>query len=173
MAQFERISVDASGLEDWRDLVAAVTQALEEERDAVRSEHLVARVRITGATSLAWRIRRDADLLKTEADDRGSVIGGSWIEQLEIACRPAEQQGQPSGDPIRELHRLIEDDVFGSEAFRSQLMGVAEEIRAQLPQECRDIFGSDEASSKEVMARLAREGAEGVMARLEAAGEET
>lgn len=173
VAQFERISVDASGLEDWRDLVAAVTQALEEERDAVRSEHLVARVRITGATSLAWRIRRDADLLKTEADDRGSVIGGSWIEQLEIACRPAEQQGQPSGDPIRELHRLIEDDVFGSEAFRSQLMGVAEEIRAQLPQECRDIFGSDEASSKEVMARLAREGAEGVMARLEAAGEET
>jgi DNA repair exonuclease SbcCD nuclease subunit len=173
VAQFERISVDVSGLEDWRDLVAAVTRALEKERDALRSEYLVARVRITGATPLAWRIRRDADLLKTEADDRGSVIGGCWIEQLEIACRPAEQQGQTSGDPIRELHRLIEDDVFGSEAFRSELMGVAEEIRAQLPQECRDVFGSDEASFKKAIAHLAREGAEGVMARLESVGEET
>ncbi|OYX69297.1 MAG: DNA repair exonuclease [Rhizobiales bacterium 32-66-11] len=171
VAQFERVSVDASGLEDWRDLVAAVARALEKERDSVRSEHLVARLRITGATPLAWRIRRDADLLKTEADDRSSVIGGCWVEQLEVACRPAGRQALTSGDPIRELHRLIENDVFDSEAFRSELTGVAEEIRAQLPQECRDIFGSDEASFKDAIARLAREGAEGVMARLAAAGE--
>ena len=50
---------------------------------------------------------------------------------------------------------------------------MAEEIRAQLPQECRDIFGKDEASFQEAIARLAREGAEGVMARLEAPGEGT
>lgn len=171
VAQFERISIDASGLEDWRDLVSGVAQALENERDAVRSEHLVARVRITGATPLAWRIRRDADLLKTEADDRASAIGHCWVEQLEIACRPVEQRGQSSGDPIRELHRLIEDDILGSEGFRNELAGIAEEIRGQLPQECRDAFGKDDASFQEAVARLAREGAEGVMARLEAAGD--
>lgn len=171
VAQFERISVDASGLEDWRDLVSAVTLALEKERDVVRSEHLVARLRITGATPLAWRIRRDTDLLKAEADDRAAVIGRCWVEQLEIACRPAGWQGQTSGDPIRELHCLIEDHVLGSEGFRYELAGIAEELRSQLPQECRDVFGTDEASFREAIALLAREGAEGVVARLEAAGE--
>lgn len=172
VAEFERISVDASGIDDWRDLVSAVTRALENERDAVASEHLVARVRITGATPLAWRIRRDSDLLTTEADDRASVIGRCWIEQLEIACYPVEQRGETSGAPIRELHRLIEDDILGSPSFQNELTSVAEEIRAQLPQECRDLFGKDEAAFEEVIARLAQEGAEGVMARLEAPGGE-
>jgi len=48
---------------------------------------------------------------------------------------------------------------------------MAEEIRAQLPQECRDAFGSDEASFREALARLARDGAESVVARLQAAEE--
>jgi DNA repair protein SbcD/Mre11 len=170
VAQFERISIDATGLDDWRDLVKALTRELENARDAVCSEHLVARVRVTGATPLAWRMRRDSDLLKTEADDRASVIGRCWIEQLEIACRPAEQRGGSSGDPIRELHRLIEDDVLASTAFQNELTGMAEEIRAQLPQECRDIFGKDEAAFQDVIARLAQEGAKGVVARLEAPG---
>ncbi|MGX9394135.1 metallophosphoesterase family protein (plasmid) [Nitrobacteraceae bacterium UC4446_H13] len=171
VAQFERVSVDATGMEDWRELVSAVTRALENQRDAVRSEHLVARVRVSGATPLAWRIRRDSDLLKTEADDRASVIGSCWVEQLEIACRPAEQRSEASGDPLIELHRLIEDDVLDSAAFQNELAGIAEEIRGQLPQECRDIFGKDEASFREAVAQLARDGAEGVMARLEAPGE--
>ncbi|MEO4002115.1 DNA repair exonuclease [Mesorhizobium sp. CAU 1732] len=173
VAQFERISIDATGLDDWRDLVSALTRALENVRDEVRAEHLVARVRITGATPLAWRMRRDSDLLKAEADDRASVIGRSWIEQLEIASRPVEERGEASGDPIRELHRLIEDDVLTSAALRSELTSIAEEIRAQLPQECRDIFGKDEAAFQDVVARLAQEGAEGVVARLEAAGGES
>lgn len=158
VAQFERVTVDATGMDDWRDLVSALTRGLEHQRDAVLSEHLVARVRVTGSTPLAWRIRRDSDLLKTEADDRASVIGSCWIEQLEIACRPAEQRSETSGDPLRELHRLIEGDVLDSAAFQNELAGIAEEIRAQLPQECRDIFGKDEASFREAVAQLARDG---------------
>ncbi|MGA0564829.1 metallophosphoesterase family protein [Ancylobacter sp. VNQ12] len=171
IAQFERVAVDATGLEDWREFVAAVTRALEKGRDAARSEHLVARLQVTGATPLAWRLRRDADLLKTEADQRASVIGACWVEKLEIAVRPPERRVESSGDPLSELHRLIEDDILGSDAFQAELVGMAEEIRAQLPQECRDAFGPDEASFREALARLARDGAEGVMARLEAAGE--
>lgn len=171
IAQFERVAVDATGLEDWRDLVVAVTRALEKERDAVRSEHLVARLQVTGASPLAWRLRRDADLLKTEADQRASVIGASWVEKLEIACHLPGQRVESSGDPLSELHRLIGDDILGSDAFQAELVGMAEELRAQLPQECRDAFGSDEASFRDALTRLARDGAEDVMARFEAAGE--
>jgi DNA repair exonuclease SbcCD nuclease subunit len=171
IAQFERVSIDASGLEDWRDLVSAIARGLEKARDVVRSEHLVTRLQVSGATPLGWRILRDAEMLKTEADERASIVGSCWVEKLEISCHPPKLGLETSGDPVSELHRLIEKDVLDSDAFQAEFVGMAEELRAQLPQECRDAFGSDEASFREALARLARDGAEGVMARLEAAGE--
>ena len=171
IAQFERVLVDATGIEDWRELVSAVSRALERKRTGVVSDHLVARVRIEGTTPLAWRIRRDTDLLKAEADDRASVIGACWVEKLEIVCRSAEQREEPSEDPLFELHRVIEENILASDAFQNELVGMAEEIRAQLPPESRDAFGVDEVSFREALTRLARDGAESVMARLEPTGE--
>lgn len=168
IAQFERVSVDAAGLDDWGDLVAAVTRALEQARDAVASEHLVTRLRVTGATPLSWRIRRDLDLLKTEADDRGSLIGACWIEKLEVATDSPTETVESAADPLVELRRLIEEEVLQSEGFRTELVAVADELRSQLPQECRDSLGADEASFKAGLTLLAREGTEDVLARLHA-----
>lgn len=169
IAQFERVSIDATGLNDWRDLIAALTCALERMRESVVSEHLVARLCVTGVTSLAWRIRRDLDLLKTEADDRGSVVGACWIENLEIACHAPGEVAGSSADPFFELRRLIEEEVIQSETFQAELATVAEELRAQLPQECRDTLGADEAAFKAGLTLLARDGAEDVLAKLHAA----
>ena len=171
VAQFERVTVDATGVKDWRELVSGVVRALEQMRLTVGSEHLVARLHVVGATPLAWRIRRDMDLLKTEADDRAAVIGSCWVEKLEIACLPPERAGEASSDPLADLHRLIGEQILGSNAFNAALIGMAEEIRAQLPQECRDVLGSDEDAFREHVALLARDGAETVVARLQAAGE--
>lgn len=171
VAQFERVRVDATGLEDWRDLVAAASRALERVRGAVASDHLVARLSVSGPTPLSWRLRRDGDLLKAEMDDRASIIGACSIEQVEIAARPPARTGEASGSPLLDLHRLIEEDVLGSDAFLAEIAQMSDELRAQLPPECRDAFGTDEAAFRETLARLAREGAESVIARLEAAGE--
>lgn len=173
VAQFERVTVDAADVEDWRDLVLRLGRALETTRSAVGSDHLVARLHVSGVTELAWRIRRDMDLLKTEADDRAAALGSCWVEKLEIECQLPGRQDGPTRDPLSELHRLIEDQILGSDAFNATLASMAEEIRAQLPQECRrDILGSDEKSFRTQAERLAREGAETVVARLQAAGEE-
>lgn len=168
IAQFERVSIDATGLDDWRDLITAVTRVLEQTREAVGSEHLVARLRVTGATALSWRIRRDHDLLKAEADDRGSLIGACWIEKLEVATHSATETADSSADPLVELRRLIEEEVLQSEGFQTELAAVADELRAQLPQECRDSFGADEAAFKAGLTLLAREGTEDILARLHA-----
>lgn len=173
VAQFERVTVDATGMEDWRQLVSGVARALEATRSAVASAHLVARLQVVGATSLAWRIRRDMDLLKAEADDRAAVIGSCWVEKLEIACQPPARPGETRGDPLSDLHRLIEEQILGSDGFAATLAGMAEEIRGQLPQECRDVLGGDEEAFRAHLARLARDGAETVVARLQAAGEES
>jgi exonuclease SbcD len=171
IAQFERVSVDATGIDDWRDLVAALARALEQTRGDIASEHLVARLRVMGATPLAWRIRRDLDLLKTEADDRASVIGSCWVEKLEVDCRAPGAVAGTSADPLTELRRLIDEEVIGSDAYQAEVVAIAEELRTQLPQECRGLLGSDEAAFKATIAALAKDGSEDVLAWLHAGAE--
>jgi DNA repair protein SbcD/Mre11 len=166
VAQFERVNVDADGVEDWRDLLSGITHDVELKREAAVSEHLVIRLRLVGTTPLAWRIRRDLDLLTTELDERASIIGNSWIEKLELACHNPTEHSASSVDPVIELRRLIEDDVLTSDAFQAGLAAIADELRVQLPPECRDSLGGDEAAFKATMALLAREGAEDVLARI-------
>ena len=42
IAQFERVSIDATSIDDWRDLVGALGGAIERARDGLASGHLVA-----------------------------------------------------------------------------------------------------------------------------------
>jgi exonuclease SbcD len=98
----------------------------------------VARVRLTGATPLAWRIRRDLDLLKTEADDRAAVIGACSVEKLEVACETPDGLVGSADNPVGELRRLIDEEVIRSESFQAEVVGIVEELRTQLPQECRN-----------------------------------
>ena len=168
LAQFERAHVDATGVEDWGKLAALIGRSLEQARHGIVSEHLVARLHFTGETPLAWRIRRDIDLLTAEAQDRASVIGGCWVEKLETSCQTPSAANEGSSDPLLELRGLITDSVIGSDAFRAELVTMADELRRKLPGECRDIFGSDEESFKDSLALLAQEGMEDVLARLHA-----
>lgn len=168
LAQFERVDVDVTGVEGWRDLAAMISRSLEQAREGLASDHLVARLCLTGATSLAWRIRRDIDLLTTEAQDRASVLGGCWVEKVESSCRSPADPKEQSSDPLMELQRLIEGEVIGSDAFRAALADLAEEVRRKLPAECRDIFGSNEGEFKDILKLIAHEGMEDVLARLHA-----
>jgi DNA repair exonuclease SbcCD nuclease subunit len=171
IAQFERVDVELSGIADWRDMVGVVAQALERAREEAVSEHLVARLRMTGTTPLAWRIRRDIDLLKTEADDRASLTGRCWVEKVEVDCAAPGMPAGSVGDPVSELRRLINADVVQSDAYQAEVARIADELRSQLPQECRSILGSDDESFKAAVAELVREGADDVLARLHAGAE--
>jgi len=168
IAQFERVSVDASGIDDWRDLATALSTSLRQVRDAVSVDHLVVRLQVTGGTPLAWRIRRDVDLLKAEADDRASVIGGCWVEKMEVGCHVPSTTDGPGDDPVMELRRLIASNVGQSDSFRQDAVGIVEELAAQLPPECRDFLGADESAFHEALAELVSEGADDVAARLHA-----
>lgn len=113
IAQFERVSIDATSIDDWRDLVGALGGAIERARDGLASGHLVARVRLTGTTPLAWRIRRDLDLLKSEVDNRASIVEGCWVEKLEVDCKAPGAAAGSRDNPITELRRLIDEESSG------------------------------------------------------------
>lgn len=170
VAQFEPVSIDLTGIHEWPDMINAVTGTLQSLRSSVQSEHVVARLRFIGTTPLAWRIRRDRDLLGADAANRAFLVGKTWVEKIEIDCRPpaAGSQAAPSADPILELRRLIADQVVPSDAYQKEVAAIADELRAQLPPECRSLLGSDEDAFNETMSRIVDEGAEDILARLQA-----
>jgi hypothetical protein len=138
------------------------------ERDAAICPHLVGRLQLTGRTRLAWRIRRDLDILTEEARDRASVVGKCWVEKVEVDCSGPGRSTAAAADPLSELRTLIDNDVIGSAAFQAEVEQIAVELRGQLPQECRAILGLDEAAEKAAIAALVSEGADDVVARLQA-----
>lgn len=168
LAQFESISVDASGAASWSDLVARIEATLGDASKRSVSDHLVARLAISGATTLAWTIRRDADLLRTEAEARAETIGNVWIEKLVIDCQRPVTGTAESADPVFVLRGMMNDEIVGSEGFRAEANDIVSHLLAQLPLECRRSIAPDDTALSALVERLAGEGSEEVLARLAA-----
>jgi DNA repair protein SbcD/Mre11 len=166
LAQFERVEADIAGIEDWRDMLDMAEKAISAARDRTLSKYLVARLHLTGATPLAWRMRRDADLLTEELKERAALAGDCWIERVEIDCTAPDAADGAADNPVLELRRLIAEEVVGSDAYQTEVMRIAEELRGQLPAECRTLLGADEEAFKAAVAGLVREGSDDVLARL-------
>jgi exonuclease SbcD len=167
IAQFERVTVDATGVETWQDLVGTLGRQMQDARDKASSEHLVIRLQLTGRTPLYWRARADRDLLKTEIDQRASFIGATWVEKLELECSHAGDSSGVDGNPATILRQLIDEHVIPSEAYKLKAVEIAEEIRNQLPEECRHLIGFDETARDAAIAAFTRDGADEVSARLQ------
>ncbi|MBD9596947.1 DNA repair exonuclease [Ensifer sp. ENS05] len=165
VAQFERVLVDVSSACDWKDLVTQVSGRLEQVRALVAADHLVARIQLHGSSELSWRIRRDLDLLRTEMETRGSLIGNVWIDKVQTSCVEPSLIGHGAG-ALAELASLVDTDVLTSKDYQQELVAIAEELRGQLPAELRDFFGGDEASLHDAVGGFARDGLAEVVARL-------
>ncbi len=174
LAQFARVTVDISGTSDWRGLVDQIGTALEAERERTRSDHLVARLRLTGRSPLAFAIRRDFDLLQTEAEQRAERAGQTWIEklELELSAAPAITRNAATADPVQELGTLMRDDVTASDAFRQEVRDMVQSLLDDLPPESRRFAGDNEAALDAFVDEIIRDGSEDLMARLSAAADE-
>ena len=168
IAQFERVPIDVTGLADWSDVLSVFETALGETRDATVSEHLVARLDIFGETTLASRLRRDADVLLEEACQVAASLLRTVVEKISVhvdaAVIPADAS---SYDPVVELQSLIERDVLGSTAFRSEMLDLVTDLQRQLPPELRNVLGETDDAVEETVARIIAEGGQDVLARLD------
>ena len=167
IAEFARVTVDATGITEWSDLAGTLTDALTPARSGSTAPQLVVRLAVSGQTPLAWRMRRDAGLFFAEAEERAAQIGAVWIEKIEIGCTPPRTVEASATDPLHELRALIDTAILGSDAYETALAAVADTLQAQLPTDLRDLFGTDEAETRARRIELARQGAEDVLARLQ------
>lgn len=154
IASFERLRVDLTGITDWRDMLDAVRQALSRTCGEAAAENVILRLALAGATPLAWRLRRDADLLRAEIDNIAAGIAGCWIEKVQLTCGNARTE-KPGAmlDPVEELAALVEADVLPAHGFRQDVLAAVEDVLQQLPPELRQSLAPDE----EAVARLAFE----------------
>lgn len=171
IAQFERIGVDVTGATDWRELVNRLGDALEIRRADTRSEHLVARLSLSGATELSWAIRRDLDLLLAEAEQRADRIGKTWIDKIELGVTPPAIRTSAAADPVVELGDLMHSDVMAGHGFREEVREMVKELLDDLPAESRGFSGHSEEALEGFIDTLIREGGEDVIARLKNSGE--
>ncbi len=164
IAQFERIAVDLTGVEEWRDMVGRIGAGLERERERVDADHLVVRLELRGATGLAWRLRRDRDLVKAEADGRASAIGKTWIEEVDVTATADGEAAEPVG-PVDELATEMRN-VSASEGFRRHALDMVDGLVRALPSEARRAFGDNEAERGAIIEALIAEGREATIAHL-------
>lgn len=168
IVQFERVTVDVSDLAAWSDVLVALEAALGTTRDATRSESLVARLEITGATPIASLLRRDADVLLEEARQIAGSLRQTAIETVSMGLSaPSAAIGAPGNDPIAELRLLISDEVLPSEAFLTKAAEILGDLQHQLPPELRDGFGESDHAIRQTVKRFIEEGSEDVLVRLE------
>lgn len=174
VAQFERIPVDLTDAATWSEIVDRIEREVVAVRDATPAPHLVGRLALGGRTEMAWRMRRDRDLLQTDVEHRLGSSGGTWIDKIEIGTEPARGATPAGGtaDPVDELGTLIRDEILSRHEVRESVAALVKEIRDDLPPEARRFCGDDEAvferfvdrllgdSGEEIVARLAQNGAE-------------
>ena len=133
---------------------------------AAGGAHLVARLTLTGATPLAWRLRRDEDLLLGELQNLAASLGECWIEAVELAVSVPQAAVEADAGPLTELERLMHEDVVASHAYRTELRETLSDLLRQLPKEARSLLAPDEASEEALLSELALQGADAVLARL-------
>ncbi|MGQ2908776.1 MAG: metallophosphoesterase family protein [Aliihoeflea sp.] len=168
VAQFERVSIDLSSAETWRDAAELIEEGMGVARDRTRSAHLVGRLKLTGATPLSWQLRRDRDLLLAEIEQRAEGLGKIWIEKIEIATTVpvSAPVGTATADPVLELGELMRSDIIHQHGVREAVRDLVKELRDDMPPEARGFSGDDEAAFEALIDQLLTEGSEDMLARL-------
>ncbi|MEI2301668.1 metallophosphoesterase family protein [Ensifer sp. MJa1] len=166
IASFERLDVELSAWSEWRDMLDGVKQALLRVCDVAPAENVIFRLTLSGATPLAWRLRRDADLLRGELDNIAAGIAGCWIEKVELACRVPEAERSGALDPVDELAALVQSDVLTAHGFRQEVRAAVEDLLQQLPPELRQLLAPDEEAVERLSFDAGASGSADVLAHL-------
>ncbi|PTM98874.1 metallophosphoesterase family protein [Mycoplana dimorpha] len=169
IAALERVTVDLAGVEDWPSMLTRVRVGLEQVKEGARADHLVCRLTLSGPTPLAFRLRRDDDLLAAELQAIAEGVGGCWIESVELSLdRVVPPQARQEIGALPELSAIIEREVLPSHAFQAELRDVLSGLVSQLPREVRDLLGADEEGEAALLALAAERGIAEVLPRLAA-----
>lgn len=168
LVQFERLTINLEGIEEWRDVVAASEIAFGKLIDSIQTSHVIARVTLNGITPLAGRLRRDADVILSELREAARRNGSIFIEQCEQNCRFALAQTKTTSiDPVSELSRLMSGQGISLDRITADTKALLTDLQTKLPPELRDAF---EDPDGKLLEEYLSQGTDEIRARLEGTG---
>jgi hypothetical protein len=166
-AVFERVSLDLTGAADWSGMLETARRQLALLCKGLPEADLILRITLTGTTPLAWRLRRDFDLLQGELANVAAGVGRCWIEKVETLFASFDTHASRIAvDPIGELTALVENEVLSAFAFRADMRAVAQELLPHLPAELRHLLAADEATLDDLVENAALSGSADVLSHL-------
>ncbi|MEO0622689.1 MAG: DNA repair exonuclease [Pseudomonadota bacterium] len=154
--------------EDWAGLRTELRAALEAERAA--EAETVLRLRLTGATPLAFRLRRDRAFLEAELAEWAGETPGLAIDRLELDIAPPTAPAE--GDPLSEVAGLMEE-IASDPGFRAEAAAFLARMVEDLPPDLRDRYGEDADGQAAALDRLLAAGQADVLAALAGRPSET
>lgn len=158
--QFEIINLDVSICRDWHHLMDKLTSSIKKIRQATKSDHVIARVVISGKTHLHFNLVRDKDLLLATLQTECESIGNVWIEKLRIkSSNDNNQNGETStNEALPDLAAIINESVLSSEQVKSDANEELRVFTSKLPIEVRNLFGETEQERADMLDKLLSEG---------------
>jgi DNA repair exonuclease SbcCD nuclease subunit len=165
LVEFSRVSIDLTGIEEWKSAVRKIEAELGPVFDDISAQHLVVRLALVGESTLAEKFRRDTDVLIEDTREAARRAGSVFIEQIDNkVVRAVTKSGTVALSPLEELRKLMANRVVDDSLLLQDARELLLDLQKKLPPILRDRFepGNDDALIREFFS----EGALDVLARL-------
>lgn len=164
LAQFDKVSIDVAGIENWDNIIPSIEHAMMLAKERAGSPHLVARLEFIGATPLNWRLINDNQLLE-EATVIAQRIGNMWIDKL-LVNTIAPVEPKTSADPTNELALIMNDIAQSRSDIRDFIRETAHSLRNDPQLGLNTLMGDDEKAFESFIDQLLIDGSRDIIARL-------
>lgn len=152
--EFRESVLSLAGLDD-DDVIRDALRAHLAAEAATVSDDVILRLKLTGATSRAWQLRRDRDtwgeILKQMCVD----IGRIWIEKLTFDVTSPTAPPNPN-DAVAEVQHIMMQ-IAAEEGFRNAARLELEHMLSVLPQARRAALAPDAAGQAALLDQLAND----------------
>lgn len=152
--EFRESVLSLVGLDDDDVIRDALRSHLAAEAVTV-SDCLILRLKLTGATSRAWQLRRDrdmwAEILKQMCEDTGRI----WIEKLTFDVTTPTASPNPN-DAVAEVQQIMMQ-IAVEEGFRNAARLELEQMLSLLPQARRTALAPDAVRQAALLDQLAND----------------
>jgi exonuclease SbcD len=168
VVEFAQSELDVTETESDEALRALLKSHLKALRNQIAAPVGVIRLILTGTPKRHWQILRDRDVWIEQVNELAQATGELWIDKLLFDLPPPDATEGASG-AADELATIMAT-IRGEPGFAALARDEVETVLQELPVALRDRLLPDEAARDAMVDKLAKAGADVVLAQMKGAG---
>ena len=167
VVDFIQTTLDVTEAENDDALRAMLREHLSEQRNEINAPTGVLRVTLKGRPARYWQIVRDRDVWLEQVTDIARAMGDIWIDKL-LLDLSAPETAEDTVSATNELWSTMEA-ISSEPGFAAIAQEEVETILQDLPATLRERMMPDETARDALVEKLAKAGANRVLARMKGA----